>query len=438
MQAPETEFARAGEARIAYQVFGSGPVQLVSCGGPASHIELMWEEPLARRWLERLASFARVAIFDRRGTGASDPADGPPTLEQYLEDLAAVMHACGFNRAALVGGGEATRVCVLFAATHPERVSALVLMGAAARGSAVLRPEVLSTLERIIDTSWGKGEMISAYAPSMAGDERFRRWAARLERNSVSPRGARQILRMASRSDVTDALPRIEAPTLVLHRRGDPLVPLAEGRAVAAAIPGARFVELEGHDSMPFVGDADALLDETEEFLTGSRATRRTERALATVLFTDIVGSTDLAARLSDRPWRDLLVGHDELVRREVERGGGRLIKTVGDGVLATFDRPGEAVRAACSIVEGVGGLGLRLRAGLHTGEIELVGDDVGGLAVHIGARIMALAQPQQICVSGTVRDILVGSGLEFDSLGTHELRGVPGSWPIYAVAPTG
>jgi class 3 adenylate cyclase len=329
-------------------------------------------------------------------------------------------------------------VCALFAATHPERVSALVLTGAAARGSAVLRPEVLSTLEQIIDRSWGKGELIRAYAPSMTGDERFRRWAARLERNSVSPRGARQILRMASRSDVTDALPRIEAPTLVLHRRDDPLVPVDEGRAVAAAIPGARFVELDGSDSMVFVGDADALLDEIEEFLTGARAPRRTERALATVLFTDIVGSTDLAARLSDRPWRDLLVGHDQLVRKEIERGGGRVIKTVGDGVLATFDRPGEAVRAACSIVEAVGRLGLRLRAGLHTGEVELVGDDVGGLAVHIGARIMSLAEPQQVCVSGTVRDILVGSGLEFASLGTHELRGVPGRWPVYAVAPTG
>ena len=435
MQIPETQFARAGDLHIAYQVFGSGPVELAIAGGPAGHIEIYWEEPLVRRWYERLASFARVAIFDRRGTGASDSAGEPPTLEQYMEDLMAVMDVAGFDKPALFGGAEGAGLCALFAATHPERVSALAIMDGASRGTAVLRPDVVSTIEQVIEDEWGQGIVTLLYAPSMAGDERFRRWGARLERNSVTPRGAREIMELMASSDISDVLPLIQAPTLVMHRRDDLLIPIAEGRALAEAIPNARFVELEGTDPMGWTGDADAPLDELEEFLTGSRGHFHHERALATVMFTDICGSTDLAARLGDRRWRHLLTEHDHLVRHELDRAGGRVIKSVGDGVLATFDSPADAVRAAQSAIDALRPLDLHLRAGVHVGEIELMEDgDIGGLAVHMGSRITGLADPEQVLVSGTVRDILVGSGLELIPNGTHRLRGVPGEWPIYAL----
>jgi class 3 adenylate cyclase/alpha-beta hydrolase superfamily lysophospholipase len=435
MQIPDTEFARAGELHIAYQVFGSGPVELAIAGGPAGHIEVYWEEPLVRRWNERLGSFARVVIFDRRGTGASDAADEPPTLEAYMEDLHTVIDAAGFERPALFGGAEGGSLCALFAATYPERVSALAIMDCAARGTAVLRPDLLEQVERLIEQDWGKGYVTALYAPSMAGDERFRRWGAKLERNSVTPRGARQILQLMATSDITEALPRIQAPTLVMHRRDDQLIPPEEGRALADAIPGARFVELEGTDTMGWTGDADAALDELEEFLTGTRGHAHRERSLSTVLFTDIVGSTDVAARLGDRRWRHMLTEHDHLVRRELDRAGGRVVKSVGDGVLATFDSPADAVRAARSAIDAARPLDLHLRAGLHIGEIELLEDgDIGGLAVHMGARITALAEPEQVLVSGTVRDVLVGSGLELIPNGTHRLRGVPGEWTLYAL----
>jgi class 3 adenylate cyclase len=294
---------------------------------------------------------------------------------------------------------------------------------------------VIDALGDLIENSWGKGELVSFYAPSMAGDERFRRWAARLERNSVSPQGARQILRIGAESDIRDVLPRIKAPTLVLHRRDDTFVPLSEAEELAAGIPDARLVVVEGRDNMGWVGDQESLLDETEEFLTGTRAERPAERVLSTVLFTDIVGSTDLAARLSDSRWRDLLAEHDRLLREEIESCDGRVIKSTGDGVLATFDRPAQAVRAARGAIDAVAGLGVRVRAGVHTGEVEVLEDDVGGLAVHIGARIVDMAEPEQVLVSGTVGGILVGSGLRFTAEGTHRLRGVPGEWPLYALA---
>jgi class 3 adenylate cyclase/alpha-beta hydrolase superfamily lysophospholipase len=435
MPIPDTEFARAGDLRIAYQVFGAGPIELVVAGGPAGHIEIYWEEPLARRWYEHLASFARVAIFDRRGTGASDAADEPPTLEQYLEDLMAVVEAAGFTRPAVFGGAEGGALCLLFAATYPDRVSALAVLGAAARGAAVLRPEVLERFEWLLENEWGRGQVAGLYAPSMISDERFRRWCARLERNSVTPRAARQILALMASSDISDVLPKIKAPTLVMHRRDDELVPIAEGRALADAIPNARFVELEGRDSMGWVGDADAVLDELEEFLTGKRPHPHRERVLATVLFTDIVGSTDLAARLGDRRWRHLLTEHDHLVRRELDRAGGRVVKSVGDGLLATFESPFEAVRAAQSAIETVRPLDLNLRAGVHVGEVELLEDgDIGGLAVHLGARITDLAEAAQVLVSSTVRDILVGSGVELIPSGVHRLRGLPGEWAVYTL----
>ncbi len=434
MQIPETQYAHAGEVRIAYQVFGEGAVEVVTCGGPAGHVELFWESPHVRRYFERMGTFARMAIFDRRGTGASDPSDGPPSIEQYTDDLGAVIDACGFERPALAGGAEGGRMCALFAAEHPERVSKLVLTGVAASGAAVLPPAIRARMEEVIESSWGKGELVGVYAPSMAGDESFRRWMGRLERNAVSPRGAREIMGVSAESDIRAALPKIQAPTLILHRHDDTLVPLEEGRKLAEAIPDARLVVVPGVDNMGWVGDVDALLDETEEFLTGRRGVRQPDRVLGTVLFTDIVGSTAVAARLSDRRWRDLLTEHHDAVREEVERAGGRVVKTLGDGVLAQFDSPTAALRAAPAAMEAVEPLGLRLRAGAHTGEIELLGDDVGGLAVHIGARVAASAEAGEIWVTGTIKDILIASGLHFEPRGTHDLKGVPGEWPLYAL----
>jgi class 3 adenylate cyclase/alpha-beta hydrolase superfamily lysophospholipase len=434
MQIPDTQYARAGDIRIAYQVFGSGAVEAVSSGGPAGHIEIYWEEPLVRHYFERLGTFARVAIFDRRGTGASDPGPGPPTLEQYTEDMEAVIDACGFERPVVMGGAESGRMCILFAARKPERVDKLVLTGVSASGAAVQRAGVMEFVEDVIENSWGEGRVVSVYAPSMENDERFRRWIGRLERMSVSPGAARDILHIAFTSDVTDVLDEVKAPTLVLHRRDDTLTPVEEGRKLAAAIPGARFVELPGRDSMGWVGDMDSLLDETEEFLTGRRGQRANESVLGTVLFTDICGSTQIAAQLSDRRWRDLLAEHHEKVGAEIEHAGGEVIKTFGDGVLATFDSAARALRAAPAAIDAVARLGLQLRAGAHTGEIELLGDDVGGLAVHIGARVAANAQPGEVWVTGTIKDILIASGLRFESRGTHDLKGVPGVWPLYAL----
>jgi pimeloyl-ACP methyl ester carboxylesterase len=434
MQVPDTEYARAGDIRVAYQVFGSGPVEAVIAGGPAGHVEVYWEEPLVRRYFERIGTFARLAMFDRRGTGASDPGEGPPTLEQYTEDLEAVIDACGFERPALIGGAESGRMCALFAARRPERVSKLVLTGVSATGAATMPPERVEAIEEMIESAWGKGQVVSLYAPSMENDERFRHWVARMERNAVSPRGAHEIVRLIVDSDIRDALPRIKAPTLVIHRRDDTLTPLEEGRKLAEAIPGARFLVVPGQDSMGWVGDTEPMLDATEEFLTGRRGVRQSERVLGTVLFTDICGSTELAASLSDHRWRDLLTEHHEKVELEVEREGGRVIKTLGDGVLATFESPAGAMRAAPAAIEAVERLGMRLRAGAHTGEIELLGDDVGGLAVHIGARVAANAQPGEVWVTGTIKDILIGSGMRFEPRGTHDLRGVPGEWPLYAL----
>lgn len=439
MQIPEIQYARAGEVRIAYQVFGEGPVDVVVAGGPAGHLEILWEEPVIVRWFERMASFARVAIFDRRGTGASDPGDGPPTLEHYLADVDAVIDACGFVRPALSGGAEGGAMLALYAARRPERVSALVLADTGARDTVAQTPEMTAQIEELIDEHWGKGGIVALYAPSMAGDERFMRWAARLERNAVSPRGARELMRLAQQMDLREDLPLIQAPTLILHRRDDALVPVQEGRELAELIPNARLVEVEGRDTMTWVGDTSVMLDETEEFLTGRRVQRPVERELATIVFTDICGSTELAARLTDARWRDLLAEHDRLVAREVERGGGRVVKSIGDGVLATFASPGGAVRAARAAIEAVAPLGLRIRAGLHTGEIELLErEDVGGIAVNIGARVVDLAPPGAVLVSSTVKDILVGSGLAFEDHGDHELRGVPGAWSLYALADGG
>ena len=432
---PETRYARAGDASVAYQVFGEGPLDLIGAFGPASNIDLLWDAPSAVRFWERVSSFARVAIFDRRGTGLSDPLGEAPMLEQQVEDLRAVADAAGMERPALFLSSAATSMGAMFAATHPDRTSALVLWAAAALGGTVLDPAARQVILDEIENGWGEGRLLEVYAPSRLGDARFRQWFRRYERGSVSPGMARRFVDLALQVDLTDVLPAIQAPTLVMHRTGDRMVPIADGRRVAELIPGARFVEIEGDDHLAHMGDADELIDEIEEFLTGARRRRETDRVLATVLFTDIVGSTELAARAGDRSWRDTLEAHESLVKRELDRFRGRVVKSTGDGVLATFDGPARAVRCARELTAAAPRrLGVELRAGVHTGEIELIGEDVGGIAVHIGARVSALAGAGEVLASSTVKDLVAGSGIDFEDRGTHALKGVPEEWRLYAV----
>ncbi len=431
--APPTRYARSGDARIAFQVMGEGPPDVVLITGPASHMDIQWEEPGTVRGRQRLASFARLLTFDRRGTGLSDPVDRPPTLDQQMDDLTAVLDAAGLGRVALFGVVEAG-LCAMYAASHPDRVSALVLVNIGVSGGLVMDDERRALLLDVIENHWGEGRFLSLFAPSRASDRRFADWWTRFERSSVSPSTARKLVDLNVSVDLSGVLPAIRVPTLVLHRRDNPLIPIAAGREAAALIPGARFVEASGTDLYDWPGADDPETDLIEEFLTGRRPQRGPERALATVLFTDIVGSTDRAASIGDRAWRGLLDRHDDLVRDSLARFRGREVKHVGDGFVATFDGPARAVRCAREIVEGVGELGLAVRCGLHTGECELLDGDIRGIAVHIGARVGALAGSGGVLVSSTVKDLVVGSELDFEDRGAHQLRGVPGEWRLYAV----
>ena len=433
MDVSETRYASHSSLAIAYQVSGTGDVDLVVPGGPATHLDAVFELPGAERFIERLGHFARVIRFDRRGTGLSDPVAGPPTLEQQADDLLAVMDAVGCEKAALFGEGEGTRLCAMVAASHPDRVSSLMLWAASARGSDVMKPEVRDAMLDIVEQSWGRGQMTGLFAPTRAGDTAFAAAMARFERAALSPSMARALIDMGSRANVADVLPLIAVPTLVLHRRDDTLVPAHLGREVADLIPGARFVEFDGADDMIFVGENDSILDEMEEFLTGQRTEREADRALLTVMFTDVVDSTARASELGDTRWRQLLEEHDRLVRRELARARGREVKTVGDGFLATFDGPARAIRCARAVRDAMRALGIEVRAGLHTGECELLGDDIGGLAVHIAARVNGAAGPGEVLVSSTVKDLVFGSGLEFEDRGAHQLKGVPGEWRLFA-----
>ena len=442
--APETRYARSGDLNIAYQVTGEGPRDLVYVPGWVSNVELMWEEPAMARFLERLASFSRLVLFDKRGTGLSDRVsnDRLPTLEERMDDVRAVLDAVGSERAALFGHSEGGNMCVLFAATYPERTAALVTLGSFAKRrdpdddypwapTAENREETAADVER----NWGhlRPRDVEYYAPSRVGDEQFVRNLEQYLRRGASPGAAAALLRMNSYIDVRDVLPTIQVPTLVLHRTGDHDVNVAEGRYLASKIPGAKFVELRGDDHWVSAGDTDAIADEIEEFLTGTRPAPELDRVLSTVLFTDIVGSTERAAELGDRRWRDLLSTHDAAVRRELERFRGREVDTAGDGFLATFDGPARAVRCAISAGDALRELGLEMRAGIHTGECELDGPKVRGIAVHTGARIASLAGPGEVLVSQTVKDLVSGSGLAFEDRGVHELKGVPGDWRVYA-----
>jgi pimeloyl-ACP methyl ester carboxylesterase len=437
---PETRYAKSGDLNIAYQVVGEGPFDLVYVPGWVSNIEAMWEEPSHARLLGRLAAFSRLILFDKRGTGMSDPVpvDRLPTLEERMDDVRAVMDAAGSERAAIFGSSEGGLMSVLFSATSPERIEALITLAIYATRLRsrdypwAPKPEARAAEIEEIERTWG-GEMdISNLAPS--ADEAFKRRAVAYLRRSASPGAAVALLRMNSQIDVREVLPTIRVPTLVLQRVDDRDVNVEEGRWIARQIPGAKYVELPGDEHLIWAGDVDAVVDEVEEFLTGRRPVHEPDRVLATVLFTDIVGSTERATEVGDRRWHELLDQHHSLVRRQLERFDGREVDTAGDGFLATFDGPARAIRCADSLRVGVRALGLEIRAGLHTGECEVVGDGVRGIAVHTGARVAALAGTGEVLVSSTVKDLVAGSGIEFEDRGTHKLKGVPGEWRLYAV----
>jgi class 3 adenylate cyclase len=437
----ETRYAKSGDVHIAYQVVGNGPVDLVFIPGLFTHVEHQWDEPSFARFLDRLASFSRLIVFDARGAGLSDQATELPPMDQQMDDVLAVLDAVGSSSAAILGLSQAGPMAILFAASHPERTRAIVLYGSYAsprwhRGYPWGRSQGwMDDYALQIDRAWGSGVFLPQVAPSRLDDERFRRWWGKYERLSHGPGNALAYFRMNAQIDVRAILPTIQVPTLVLQRRGDVYRNRGHARYLADHIPRAKLVELEGIDHLPYLGDADAIIDEIEEFLTGVRPPPERDRVLATVLFTDIVGSTEHASALGDRAWKDLLERHHALVREELGRFRGREIDTAGDGFLATFDGPARAVRCATAIVRGTPGIGLQVRAGVHTGEIELMGTGVGGIAVHIGARVAALAGPGEVLVSGTVRDLVAGSGIEFEDRGEASLKGVPGLWRLFSVA---
>lgn len=439
---PETRYARSGQLHIAYQVVGGGPIDLVYVPSWISQVEHYWEEPTIARYFNRLASFSRLIMFDRRGSGLSDPVPNAPTLEEQMDDVVAVMDAAGSERAAVFALLEGGAMAALFAATHPERTSALVLYEAMPRTSWAPdydwppRREEREAYLREGGASWGDGSRILGLAPKSASNPRLREWFARLERLAASPGTAARLMMMNAEVDVRAVLPSIQVPTLVLHRADDKFIDIRHSRYLAEHIPNSRYVELPGGEALSFGPDAEMELDEIEEFLTGARPAGGGERILATVMFSDIVDSTRRASELGDRRWRDLLASVEAAVVRELAHFRGRAVKTMGDGFLATFDGPARGIRCATAIRDTAQSqFGLEVRSGLHTGEVEVIGNDVGGIAVHIGARVGASARPGEVLVSGTVKDLVVGSGIPFEDRGERELKGVPGTWRLWAVA---
>jgi class 3 adenylate cyclase len=439
---PETKYARLGGDRIAYQVVGDGPPDLVLTLNSFGHVDIGWEEPGYALFLRTLASFSRVILFDRRGTGASDPLPlgSLPPWESYGVDLAAVLDEVGSEQAAIMAQLDASPMAIFFAGTRPERTSGLILANASAKYTAAddypigVPPDVAEALVAQLDQLWGTEAMV-LQVPSRADDERFRRWIAKAQRTVGSPRVVQAYMRAMFEVDARPILPLIHAPTLVLHRSNVQFIPVQHGRYLAEHIPGAKLVELPGVEG-PLVWEMPELtLDRVQEFLTGVGRVAEPTRVLSTVLFTDIVGSTERVAALGDRRWREVLNVHDELARRLVEEFGGRLVKTTGDGILATFDGPGRAIRCAAALRDELAGVGVRIRAGLHTGEVELRDEDVGGIAVHIAARVMAAAAPGETLTSRTVQDLVVGSDIVLVDRGAHPLKGIAGPWQLYAVA---
>jgi class 3 adenylate cyclase len=439
---PETRYAWLGQDRIAYQVMGQGPPDLVATPGSFTHVDTMWEDPASALMYRRFASFSRLIRFDRLGTGASDPAplDHLPPWESYAEELAAVLDEVGSERATILVGLDAGPMGIYSAATKPERTSALILFNTTARYLAAddhpigVPREVAEALLDQVDQLWGTEAMAQLTVPSRADDERFRRWIARAARSTASPRAAQAFLRAMFEIDARPLLPLVHAPTLVLHRTGYPMIPIEHGRYLAEHIPDAQLVELPGSDGLLPYQAADIALDHVEALLGNLRRPVVPNRVLATVLFTDIVGSTEQAGRLGDRRWRELLDVHDEVARRVVEEFQGRLVKTTGDGILATFDGPGRGIRCAAALRNELRGIGLQIRAGLHTGEVELRDGDVGGIAVHLAARVMAVAGSGEIFTSRTVRDLVVGANITVEDRGPHALKGIEGVWQLFAV----
>ena len=437
---PQTEYAKKGDAHIAYQIVGEGHgLDIVLVSTWFSHIEARWDLPGYAHYLRRLSSFSRLISFDKYGIGLSDPIRSKelPPLEDWMDDVSAVMDAVGLARAAIVGAGEASPMAELFAATYPERTTALVLLNATARVSAAPEyeigapPEVQERLVSMVEHTWGRDDLIAVINPSLAGDSAAVEAWGRFLRLSASPATAAAVIRMLFELDVRDVLPLIRVPTLVVHRRDNPIVTVDQGRYVAEHIEGASFVEVPGADYGLAVGDIDVLIDEVEEFLTGSRPAHATNRVLATVLFTDIVDSTPRAVELGDARWRELLERHDELAATEVARFGGTIADFAGDGLLASFEGPARAVRCAFALRDRLRLIGLEMRAGLHTGEVERRGKGIAGIGVHIAARVVSLAGAGEVLVSRTVRDLVTGSGLTFVARGTHTLKGVPEQWEI-------
>ncbi len=435
----EIKYARSGEVHIAYRVFGDGPRDLVLIPGTLSHAEIYWDFPLNQYLLKRFTTFSRVIVFDKRGQGLSDRV-GEQTLEERIGDVRAVMDAAGSARATIFGWSEGGPMSLMFSATYPERTSALVLCGSFASVKAEpwsFSPDQWRQFLGQVESRWGQGVLVPFNAPSRRDDKEFVQWFARLERASASPGAILALLRANFEIDVRHVLTTIQAPTLILHRVGDKAIPVEAGRYLAQHIRGAKYVELPGDDHLLQAYDQptlDLLIDEMEEFITGARSGPEPDRVLVTVMFTDIVGSTERAVAVGDRRWRELLDGYVGVARRQLERFRGREIDVAGDGLFAIFDGPARAIRCACAIRDAVHRLGLEVRAGLHTGECEVAGSKVSGIAVHTGARIAAAARPQEVLASGTVRDLVAGSGIQFDDRGSHVLKGVPGDWRLFAV----
>ncbi|HEX6400225.1 MAG TPA: alpha/beta fold hydrolase [Actinomycetota bacterium] len=446
---PEIQFAKSGDVHIAYQVVGDGPVDVVLIQDWLWNLELQWDQPLVARFLERLASFSRLLLFDKRGSGLSDRTVDPDlfTLEVRIDDVRAVMDAARSEQAFVLGAGDdGGSIAAVFGATVPERTRGLLLFGSRAKGIKTddypfgYDPSASDVWASETATFWGSDaygrRWLRTLAPSIAHDDSVVRWYARMLRQTASPGTEVAFEQATVTADLRGILSAIHVPTLVLHRTGDPDIPVEAGRDLAERIPGARFVELPGADAFPWAGEQDALLDEVEAFVTGSRPSAGVDRVLSTVLFTDIVGSTEKAAAIGDAPWKDLLVEHDAIVRGALERHRGEEVVRTGDGFLATFEGPARAVRCAREVADDVRPLGLEIRAGCHTGEIEHADGTIRGIAVHVAARVMAAAGPSEVWVSSTVKDLVGGSGLAFEERGTHELKGVPGEWQLFAEIP--
>ena len=433
MSAPTTRYANSEGVHIAYQVFGSGPVDIILVPGFVSHIDNYWSHPDFTRWLERLGSFGRVVMFDKRGTGMSDRVGELPSMDDRMDDVRAVMSAAGIDTAAVFGVSEGGSLATLFAAHHPDRCDALIVYGGFARFSQWLSEEQLEELFEYADTSWGTGESLPMFAPSYSDDVALKEWWGRFERLGADPGSAIKLMQMNREIDISGVLNSVHVPTLIIHRKDETTIDFAGAEMLAEGIPDAKLVVLDGVDHLPFVGhNATQIVDEIQHFLTGTRAEGESNRVLATVLFTDIVDSTSIAEQMGDTKWRSLMHAHESSVREQLERFRGNMVKTTGDGILATFDAPARAIRCALAITADLRRLGLEIRAGLHTGEIHTMNGDVEGISVHIASRVAGAAAANEVLVSRTVRDLVAGSGISLEPRGAFELKGISDDWTLY------